>query len=466
MLKLPYILAYLWLKMGVNLARSILADLLAWARRGNRKPLVLRGARQVGKSTIVNLLAEALGLELITLDFERSPALAQLFASNNPKSIIPLVALQIARPIQAGKCLLFLDEIQAAPSILATLRYFYEEMPELQIICAGSLLEFALEEPSFSMPVGRIEYMYLGPLSFEEFLLAMNESLLVDFLKSFQCGENYPLLIHEKLLRLLKEYMIIGGMPEAIKTYVVQRDFMEVERTKNTILSTYQDDFSKYCKDKEELRLRDVFERISQFISQKVQYSKILPDVRSMYIALALKKLTLAKVIYLVKHSACNGVPLGAEINDKIFKILFLDIGLLSTQLKLSFLDLNAIEELIFVNQGVLAEQFIGQHLLYDHLSYEIPNLYYWQREKPTAQAEVDYVISQRQQVFPVEVKAGAPGTMRSLQLFLKEKQLSLGVRFCSLPPKLIDSDEKNPYKILSLPLYMVGQVRRLIAMV
>ncbi len=450
--------------MTINLSRTVLQDLIAWAKRDSRKPLILRGARQVGKSTSVQILAEALGLELVTLNFERSPALANLFLSNDPHTITQLISLQVGQSIKPGKSLLFLDEIQAAPQLLATLRYFYEELPELHLICAGSLLEFALENPQFSMPVGRIEYMYLGPLTFEEFLTASGEQPLCDFLKKYQLTEDYPAIIHEKLMHLLKTYLIVGGMPEAIKIYALNKDFMDVQRVKSTIIATYQDDFSKYAKRGEENRLREVFEKIGRSIACKVQYSKLNPNVKSNLIADALNKLALARVIHLIHHSSCNGIPLGAEINEKIFKPLFLDAGLLSTQLQLSFLDLANVDELIFANSGAIAEQFIGQHLLYDHPSYEKPKLYYWQREKKSSQAEVDYVISQQQMIIPIEVKSGKTGTLRSLHLFLQEKQLPLGIRFSAQMPSITEKNNQENYRILSLPLYMVGQIRRLIA--
>ncbi len=449
--------------MGINLSRTVFQDLLAWAKRDGRKPLILRGARQVGKSTSVQILAEALGLELVTLNFERFPALSNLFLSNDPQAITQLISLQVGQSIQPGKSLLFLDEIQAAPQLLATLRYFYEELPKLHLICAGSLLEFALESPQFSMPVGRIEYMYLGPLTFEEFLTAIGEQPLHDFLKKYQLKEDYPEIIHEKFMRLLKTYLIVGGMPEAVKVYALNKDFMDVERIKNTIIATYQDDFSKYAKRGEENRLREVFEKIGRSIACKVQYSKLNPNVKSKLIADALNKLALARVIHLIHHSSCNGIPLGAEINEKIFKPLFLDAGLLSTQLQLSFLDLANVDELIFANSGAITEQFIGQHLLYDQPSYEKPKLYYWQREKKSSQAEIDYVISQQQMIIPIEVKSGKTGTLRSLHLFLQEKQSPLGVRFSTQAPSITEKNNQENYRILSLPLYMVGQVRRLI---
>lgn len=194
------------------------------------------------------------------------------------------------------------------------------------------------------------------------------------------------------------------------------------------------------------------------------KFFKINPNVRSGLISNALKKLARSQVIHLIQHASCAGIPLGAEINEKVFKALFLDVGLLSTQLRLSFLDLINIDELVLANSGVIAEQFVGQHLLYDHLSYEEPNLYYWQREKASSQAEIDYVISQRQSIIPIEVKAGKAGTMKSLHLFLQEKQLPLGVRFCTQLPSMTEQMPQQNYRILSLPLYMIGQIRRLIS--
>lgn len=355
-----------------------------------------------------------------------------------------------------------MDEIQAAPSVLASLRYFYEELPQLHIMCAGSLLEFALEHIDFSMPVGRIEYMYLGPMNFEEFLAAVDEQPLVDFLNQYQLGDEYPHSIHTKLMSLLKIYCVTGGMPEAVMKYVTQQDFLAIDRIKRSILETYQDDFSKYCKNKEENRIRDVFEKIPLFIGKKIKYSEINPSFKSTLILSALKKLNLSKVIHLVYHSASNGVPLGAEINEKIFKPLFLDVGLLAKQVNLSLLDFNDVIELNLVNRGIISEQFIGQHLLFTHPSFEPPHVYYWQREKKSSQAEVDYVISQGQNIIPIEVKAGKTGTLRSLHTFMQEKKLPIGVRFYSEQYQLVQHNKEHSYAVLSLPLYMVQQLPRL----
>lgn len=443
------------------LSRHIMPYLMEWAQKPKRKPLIIRGARQVGKSTVVELLAKKMGLNCVTVNLERRLELAELFKSNNPTHIIQLIGLQLNQEIIPNRCLLFLDEIQATPTVLESLRYFYEELPELHVLCAGSLLEFARAEPIFSMPVGRIEYAYLGPMTFDEFLLALGEKALSNFLSNYHVGDEISMPVHQKLLTLLKVFLMTGGMPEAIQEYVLHQDFMAVERVKRSILDTYQDDFSKYGDNVSPHFLRSVFDKIPRLVAQQIKYSEINPNVRSTVIAQNIHLLAMANIIAIVYHSAANGVPLGAQINEKIFKLIFLDAGLLSTQLGLSFLDLHDIAELNMVHGGMLAEQFIGQHLLYMRPYYEPPDLYYWRREKKSSQAEIDYVITHRQNVIPIEVKAGKSGTLKSMHLFMEEKRLFFGVKFSSQLPSTTLNDEGQG--ILALPLYIVGQLSRLL---
>jgi predicted AAA+ superfamily ATPase len=432
-----------------------------------RKPIIVRGARQVGKSTLVRHLAKAQGLNLIEVDFEYQPELAELFSSKDPKTIMQLLKLHYPNS-HSEKSLLFLDEIQARPEVLSTLRYFYEKMPEQPVIAAGSLLDFALEEHTFSMPVGRIEYMFLGPLNFEDFLRAMGQTALSDFLNHYTLKDNYPDAIHKQLLSWLKRYLIVGGMPEAVMAYAENQDFSASERVKQSILNTYQDDFSKYPPPTALSALRKAFSQLPLLVGQKVKYSHIDPNAKSAAVAEALTKLSYAGLVYLVKHSACNGLPLGAQVKDKIFKPLMLDVGLLSTQLGLSMLNLLGDDALTLINTGAVTEQFIGQHLLYAGPWYEKPQLYYWVREKKSASAEIDYAATRNAAPLPIEVKAGKTGTLRSLHYFLQEKKLSLGVRFNAQMPSLSREQHKLTdgstvdYQLLSLPLYMVSQLNRL----
>jgi len=193
--------------------RFALGYLKTWKSKPNRKPLVIRGARQVGKTYLVRLFAQERFDHLLEINFERHPDMASLFASKDPKSILQMLELQFNIPIRPGRTLLFLDEVQAAPEILASLRYFLEELPELHVISAGSLLEFAMEEPVFSMPVGRIEYLHLGPMQFEEFLLAAGEKKLAAFLGDFTLQDTIPPALHTRLMGLLRKFLVTGGMP-------------------------------------------------------------------------------------------------------------------------------------------------------------------------------------------------------------------------------------------------------------
>ncbi|HID99795.1 MAG TPA: AAA family ATPase [Thiotrichaceae bacterium] len=227
--------------------RQQLAYLTEWFKLKHRKPIVIRGARQVGKSTLVRLLAAQSHIELVELNLERNPELATLFQFRDPHKIIQLISLQTGKTIQAEQTLLFIDEIQASAEAIVALRYFYEELPALHVIAAGSLLEFTLAQTGFSMPVGRIEYLHLGPMTFAEFLLAMGEHKLAEFLEHYQINEEIIKPIHDKLMELVKIYFITGGMPESIQAYVEYKTFKTSEKVKQSILSTYQDDFGKYA---------------------------------------------------------------------------------------------------------------------------------------------------------------------------------------------------------------------------
>lgn len=455
------------------LTRREIRDLRSWAAQPEHKPLIIRGARQVGKSTLVRQLADDARFALVELNFERNPELREAFASKAPADILTTVRLLTGQSIVAGKTLLFLDAIQAAPEVLVALRYFYEEMPQLHVVAAGSLLEFALAEAHFSMPVGRVEYMYLGPLQFEDFLNAMQEPELASWLQRVSLADlrSTPMVraVHDRYMELLRQYWVVGGLPEAVANFAADRDFTTVGRVHQSIVATYRDDFGKYSHGALKNRVQIVFDQLPSVVGRKFKYSHVSHEHRAAELAAALQQLCMARVAYKVHHTSANGVPLGAEVDERNFKALYMDVGLMCSALHLSLLDLRR-EDLSLVNDGAIAEQFIGQHLLYGCAWYETPNLYYWMREAKSAAAEVDYVIAQGQQVIPVEIKAGKTGTLKSLHRFLLEKQRSFGLRFNGDIPSLRrDSTQKADktrleFELLSLPLYMVAQARRLVA--
>lgn len=449
--------------------RFALKDLNNWKLSPNRKPLIIRGGRQVGKTYLVRMFAKKSFEHLLEINLERNPEVASLFTSKDPQKIIQLLELQFNISIKPGTILLFLDEIQAVPQVLSSLRYFYEEMPGLHVIAAGSLLEFALEEPAFSMPVGRIEYLHLGPIQFEEFLLSAGKEKLADFLNNLSPGENIPEPIHRQLSELLKIFFVTGGMPEAIAVYLNSNSWQKCDSVKHSLFLTYQDDFSKYKRRVQHHRLLLLFKKLPVLAGQKFKYVNVDRGARSADLAMALNMLCHARVAYKVFHSSCSGIPLGATINEKKFKVLFLDVGLMTTGAGLNLLDYEKAEDIMMVNSGAICEQFIGQHLLFSRQLYREPELYYWTREKKGSSAEVDYVIAENTAIIPIEVKAGKSGTLKSLHLFFQEKRPQIGVRFNSDIPSLLTLETTLPdgqnlrYRLLSLPLYMVGQVRRLI---
>ena len=455
------------------LERREINDLRSWVAQPERKPLVVRGARQVGKSTLVRQLADDAQLTLVELNFERNPELREAFTSKEPAGILATLKLLTNQTVAAGQTLLFLDEIQAAPAALAALRYFYEEMPRLHVIAAGSLLEFTLAEGQFSMPVGRVEYMHLGPLQFEDFLRAMQEPALVSWLQTVSLADlrGTPMVraVHDRYMELLRQYWVVGGLPEAVASFAADRDFTTVGRVHQSIVATYRDDFGKYSHGALKNRVQIVFDKLPSLVGRKFKYSHVSHEHRAAELAAALQQLCMARVAYKVHHTSANGVPLGAEAEERNFKVLYMDVGLMCSALHLGLLDLRR-EDLSLVNNGATAEQFIGQHLLYSCAWYETPNLYYWMREAKSAAAEVDYIIAAGQQVVPVEIKAGKTGTLKSLHRFLLEKQRSFALRFNGDVPSLMrgstqmGDETRLEFELLSLPLYMVGQARKLLA--
>lgn len=451
--------------------RREINNLQEWAGQAQRKPLIIRGARQVGKSTLVRQLAAAVPLDLVEVNFERNPEVRQAFESRDPASVLATLKLLTGQTVVAGKSLLFLDEIQAAPEAIAALRYFHEEMPALHVIGAGSLLEFTLADAKFPMPVGRVEYMHLGPLQFEDFLNGMGESALASWLQEVSLTElrTRPIApaVHDKHMELLRLYWVVGGMPEAVARFADTRDFEAVGRVHQSIVATYRDDFGKYSHGALKNRVQLVFDRLPSMVGRKFKYAHVSHEHRAADLATALQQLCMARVAYKVRHTSANGVPLEAEVSERDFKTLYMDVGLMCSALHLTLLDLRR-EELSLINNGALAEQFVGQHLLYSGPWYQAPALHYWMREAKSASAEVDYVIAQGQQIIPVEIKAGKSGTLKSLHRFLYEKRRSFGLRFngdiASLLRSVVDVGESRlEFDLLSLPLYMVGQARRLI---
>jgi len=443
--------------------------LVHWLNSNARKPLIIRGARQVGKTWLIRDLANSQGRRLFELNFEKRRDLESLFSSNNPEEIIINIAASTGKKIEPSKAILFLDEIQAAPHLLEKLRWFAEDMPELPVIAAGSLLDFSLAKHEFSMPVGRIGYLYLEPLSFEEFLDAVQQHELRSYLESYDWDLNIPEAIHSQLIKTIKEYLVVGGMPAAVSSWATEKASDAVNQIHFDLLATYRDDFAKYSGRLTIDRLEDVMSSVPRQLGKKFVYKEANAEVSTASLKQALDLLSKARVCHQIVSTSANGLPLGAEADERFLKVIMLDCGLCAASLGLSLHQLRSVSEISMINNGGMAEQLAGQLLRTVTPGYIPPSLYYWQRGKKGAEAEIDYIIQYENQVIPVEVKAGTTGTLKSLHQFVKEKKKTTAVRINSDVPGLGPVHVKDSlgssieYSLLSLPFYLLGQLYRLI---
>lgn len=407
--------------------RMIDGYLLEWSQRSSHKPLLLRGARQVGKSTAVRHLSQKFK-GFVEVNFERQPSYKQLFQGDiDVKRIVPQMAAIASKPIEPGSTLLFLDEIQACPEAIMSLRFFKEDMPELHVIAAGSLLEFALEElPTFG--VGRIHSMFMFPMTFDEFLLANGENLLIEARNQATSSAPLPAPLYEKLVGLLRTFMLVGGMPEAVSKWVETHDYLACQEVQDDIVVTYEDDFPKYKKRVDPMLLRLTMRSAAVQATKKFVYSQVGGSYSTSEVKKALEMLILAGILIPVTHTSANGVPLGSEADYSYRKMLLLDTGLMLRLLNMTTGDVSELTTQILTsdvselaNKGPMAEMVAGLEILH----YKTPNirhdLFYWLRMAKNSSAEIDYLVTYKQQVVPIEVKAGMQGGMKSLWLFMNE---------------------------------------------
>ena len=448
--------------------RLIETELQHWFKSNDRKPLIIRGARQVGKTWLIRHFAHSLNYQLVELNFEQYSQYRDLFKTNDPREILLNIETALGISINIQNSILFLDEIQAVPELLAKLRWFYENLPELPVIAAGSLLEFVLAEHSFSMPVGRIEYLYLEPFSFLEFLQALTKEKLKEYIENFQWSKEIPGTLHEQLMKIFKQYILIGGMPAAIKKWLETQSLADVQKIQMNLIATYQDDFNRYSKKIPVEIVQAVFKAVPRMIAKKFIYSKVDENLNSEKIKQTLNLLSLAKICHKVIHTNANGVPIGAEINEKFIKVIFLDVGLCASLLGLNLMSLDSVMNFRAVNNGAISEQIVGQMLRTIYPSYIEPKNFYWQRQTKGSEAEVDYVIQINDKVYPIEVKAGTTGTLKSLHVFMENKKLNLAFRInADVPSRTavnIKTSQGNTveYELFSLPFYLVSEISRL----
>ncbi|MBC8346346.1 MAG: AAA family ATPase [Candidatus Marinimicrobia bacterium] len=427
--------------------RTISKTLDLWKSSEYRKVLLVRGARQVGKTYSVRELGKEFPY-FLEINFEEDQTIHSLFDGNlDVQKIIQNLALQNNIPVIPGKTLVFFDEIQSCPRAIQSLRYFYEKIPDLHIIAAGSLLEFTLEEiPSFG--VGRIQSLFMYPLTFNEYLAEIHSSLM-PILEEAGITQPVEEPIHHLLSDYYKTYQLIGGMPEVVSTYLRTGDLLLCMQKLDNLVVSFTDDFSKYKKRSPVNILKDVFNSIAHQGGKKFIYNHASDHSGIKAIHGALDLLIQAGLAYKIPHTSASGLPLGAQINQKKFKIIPLDSGIYQRLMGMDLRAYSLANNIQVVNKGSLAEITTGIQLIHNQSPLTRPELYYWHRESKSSNAEIDYVIQHGNNIMPIEVKAGTKGQMQSMHLFLKEKNLKKGIR--------ISMENFGRYGAISIvPLYAV----------
>jgi len=425
--------------------RKIEKELLKWVDRKNRKVLLLRGARQVGKTHVIRELGKKF-TNFIEINFDEQRKAHRFFNGDlDPFAIIKDLELYLGKKIVPGKTLLFFDEIQSCENAISSLRYFYEKIPELHLVAAGSLLEFALSEV-LSFGVGRVESMFLHPLSYEEYLFELNGEEMVEMIKNSSFKKPVNSVIHEKLIEQLKIFQITGGLPEVVQSYIDNRDLFECQRIINILIQGYHNDFIKYRSRSPVARLVETFESVAKQTASKFKYTNVGNDSSNMYKE-SLELLSKAGLVYRIFHTNASGNPLGSGMNPKFFKTIMFDTGIYQRLMNLNLSDYVTTDFDTIVNRGQLTEIFAGAEIRKSKDPYSIDNLYYWHRESRSSQAEVDYVIEKDGKIIPIEVKTSSSRKMKSMHIFMKEKKSELGIRLSADNFSIKD-------RIYSIPLY------------
>ncbi|MFZ5569571.1 MAG: ATP-binding protein [Thermodesulfobacteriota bacterium] len=436
--------------------RAIDPILDQWKDSRVRQPLLVRGARQVGKTRSITDFGRRAFDNIVTVNFEERPELSRCFSDFDPKGIIDRLSILTRETIRPGKTLLFLDEIQECPRAITALRYFDENMPELHIVGAGSLVEFALRSEGFRMPVGRVQSLYMVPMSYEEFLTAMGEERLVEYLGGVDATTGMEPIISERLEQLFRQYLLVGGMPRIVDAFREKVFMEELQRLQSSLIRTYSDDFAKYASTARHKYLKEVYAGAPRMVGRRYKYSQVNPDIESKFLKEAVELLVDARVLYRICHASGEGVPLASTMNERKFKIAFLDVGLMQNALGIQA-DIVSEVSVMRINAGSLAEQVVAQELIAHADSYVDKKLHFWTREERGSSAEVDYLMEIAGRPVPVEVKSGAGGSLKSMRLFLeKYPKTPLGIRYSLHELSYHD-------RILSIPLTMIGQTHRLV---
>lgn len=435
----------------MDFKRNITKYLEDWKLRTARKPLVLRGARQVGKTTVVKHFSKTYKYAVL-LNLER-PADCKYFDDfTDVRQMMEAICLRHQIPSQAiNQTLLFIDEIQESPKAIHLLRYFYEDVPDLHVIAAGSLLEFAIRDVS-SFPVGRVEFLYLQPLNFAEYLLAMGQEAVFDQLHIVPL----PAYAHGLLLELFHQYTIVGGMPEVVKTLIETKSIADLPRIYESLWTTYKHDIEKYASNEVDRKIIKHIMNVAHLsMSERIKFQNFgNSNYRSREVSEAFQHLDEAKVIQLIYPTTSLDVPLQVDLK-KSPCLQFLDTGLLNYTLGIQA-DLLALNDFSKAYKGAIIPHVIRQELLsLNTISYH--KVHFWVREKKQSNSEVDLVLPFRNRLIPIEIKSGSTGSLKSLHQFVDAVEHGYAVRIYggAMSIENATTPAGKPYKLINLPYYL-----------
>ncbi|MCG2711026.1 MAG: ATP-binding protein [Candidatus Omnitrophica bacterium] len=404
--------------------RNIEHSLIEWKESEQRKALLLRGARQVGKTFSIRILGQSFKY-FLEVNFEEDRAVKKIFeGSLDPFYLSERLSAYFSIPIVPGQTLLFFDEIQACPNALSSLRFFYEKMPDLHIAAAGSLLEMTISKlPSYG--VGRIQSLFMYPMSFDEYLTALGQNALIDMKNSKAVDP----VFHDKIINHLKIFHLIGGLPEIVGEYVRSKNILNCQQKLGDLLESFRDDFAKYKKRADIQILDEVFKSIAVQSGHKFKYSNVDRAYNHRAVKQALDLLIQAGLAYKIYHTAGHGVPLGAEIKSNKYKVILFDTGMHFRILNLNNADILVAEDIDMINKGAIAEVFVGNEFIKSMDNRIRGQLFYWHNERKGTSSEVDYLIQRENKIIPVEVKSGKTGKMKSMRVFLEQHKSEYGIR-------------------------------------
>ncbi|MBP7433922.1 ATP-binding protein [bacterium] len=437
--------------------RNIINELKQWASSGSRKPLILRGARQVGKTTAVKMFAKEFDT-FIYLNLEKKSDL-EIFQMNLPvEKLMDYVLLTKNIIPKEGRTLVFIDEIQNSPEAVAALRYFYESLPEYFVIAAGSLLEIIMAKNNISFPVGRVEYRFMYPLTFEEFLIATDNEQALKFYNTVPC----PKFAIPKIMELFHIYTMIGGMPEVVEKYIEKESVSDLRPVYQSLFLSYIDDVKKYASEKKEIEIiRHAIESAPFEAGNRIKFQGFgNSNYQSREMGEALRTLSRAMLINLIYPITAFHPPALAD-RKKSPRLQFVDTGLLNfaTNSQPYFFKFDDLQN---INKGKIAEHIVGQELIgMDSLSPS--NYSFWVREKKQSNAEVDFIVQHLHRFIPVEVKSGAEGTLRSLHQFMDSCDHPYAVRLYSgkMSVEKVSIPSGRKYKLLSMPYCFAGKINQ-----